>query len=312
MKLVQYCMSKKDEWDAFVRGCRNTHFFFQRDYMEYHADRFDDYSLMLYDDRGRLACVLPANRAEDVVYSHGGLTFGGFLIDNKFSTQQMLEAFSAVKEYLRNNQIVKLVYKCMPYIYFRYPSEEDRYALYLNNARLVRRDVSSTIYLPKRLSYSTLRKRMINKAAKAGLHLQQSGNLKGYWEVLTQVLRQQHGVSPVHTAEEITKLAVLFPENIKLYTATRHNEILAGALIYDNGHIVHAQYLANSEDGRRLGALDLVIHYLIDEVFKNRLYFDFGISNERQGRYLNTGLIAQKEGFGARAVIHDFYEIVIS
>ncbi|SDE80971.1 hypothetical protein, partial [Sporomusa acidovorans] len=71
------------------------------------------------------------------------------------------------------------------------------------------------------------------------------------------------------------------------------------------------QYLANSEEGRSTGALDLVIHYLVTEVYKDKIYFDFGISNEKQGRFLNTGLIAQKEGFGARAVVHDFYSLDI-
>lgn len=40
-------------------------------------------------------------------------------------------------------------------------------------------------------------------------------------------------------------------------------------------------------------------------------YFDFGISNENNGRFLNRGLIAQKEGFGARTIVHDFYELSI-
>jgi hypothetical protein len=40
----------------------------------------------------------------------------------------------------------------------------------------------------------------------------------------------------------------------------------------------------------------------------SKKYFDFGISSEKNGRYLNIGLIQNKESFGARAIAYDFYE----
>lgn len=128
---------------------------------------------------------------------------------------------------------------------------------------------------------------------------------------MTGVLESNHEAKPVHTLEEIKRLANLFTKNIRLFLAKKNGRIVSGALIYENQNIVHTQYLANSEEGRELGALDLLIDYLIKDVYKNKRYFDFGISNEDAGRYLNTGLIAQKEGFGARAVVHDFYELEI-
>lgn len=311
MKIRKYCFEMKEDWDFFVKKCKNTHFFYQRDYMEYHADRFNDYSLMVYDDRERLVCVLPANIKDNIVYSHEGLTFGGFLINDKMTTEKMLEVFLTLKAFLKDNDIKKLVYKCIPYIYHNYPSEEDRYALFINNAQIIRRDVSTTILIQRKLSYSKLRKRMIDKAIKENLSIQQSEELESYWELLTHVLQQNHQTKPVHSIDEIKKLVATFKQNIKLFTATKNNEIIAGTLVYENENVVHTQYLANSEQGRAIGALDLVIHYLISDVYKDKKYFDFGISNENQGRYLNTGLISQKEGFGARAVVHDFYEMSI-
>ena len=38
-------------------------------------------------------------------------------------------------------------------------------------------------------------------------------------------------------------------------------------------------------------------------------YFDFGISNEKQGKHINKGLNFWKEGFGARTITQDFYRI---
>ena len=128
-------------------NAKNSHFFFQRDYMDYHQDRFEDYSLMIYNSKDELTALLPASRHDDRVVSHGGLTFGGFLTDMKMKTETMLEIFEAVKNFLRQDNVSTLIYKCMPYIYYQYPSEEDKYALFVNDAELIRRDVSSTVLL---------------------------------------------------------------------------------------------------------------------------------------------------------------------
>ena len=74
---------------------------------------------------------------------------------------------------------------------------------------------------------------------------------------------------------------------------------------------MHTQYLANSAAGREVAALDLVIDQLITGAFREFRYFSFGVSTEGNGKYLNSGLISQKEGFGARAVVHDVYELAI-
>jgi hypothetical protein len=99
-----------------------------------------------------------------------------------------------------------------------------------------------------------------------------------------------------------------YPQHIVLHEARRDGALLAGVLVYDFGHVVHTQYLAASDAGRRTGALSLLLGELIEHVYTNRHYLSFGISTERQGEALNGGLVAQKERFGARAIVHDFYE----
>lgn len=311
MTIVKYTLEHKNTWDEFVRNSKNSHFFFLRDYMEYHSDRFDDFSLMIFDETDKLIAILPANIKENILYSHQGLTFGGFLVDDKMKTETILEIFELLKQFLKEKNIVKIVYKCIPYIYHIKPSEEDRYGLFRNDAKLIRRDVTSTIDLTEQVRYSKGRKWTINKAKKESIQTFESDDYKIFWELLTGVLESNHEAKPVHTLEEIKKLASLFPKNIKLFLAKKDERVVSGALIYENQSIVHTQYLANSEEGRELGALDLLIDYLIKDIYKDKKYFDFGISNEDAGRYLNTGLIAQKEGFGARAVVHDFYELEI-
>ncbi|WP_150465644.1 GNAT family N-acetyltransferase [Francisella sp. SYW-2] len=309
MKLIRYTTDKKKDWDLFVANAKNSHFMFYRDYMDYHSDRFKDFSLMFYDEKGKVLGLLPANIKDDVLYSHQGLTFGGFLIDTNLKTKSMLELFDVLKEYLLKQRIKKIIYKCIPYIYSGLPAEEDRYALYINEASLIRRDVTTTILLDNKIKYQEQRKRAIKKAFKNGLIIEESADYNSYWSILRDALKHQHDATPVHNEDEIKRLAQLFPNNIKLFVVKESEKILAGTVIFENSDIVHTQYLASSEQGRKVGALDFVLDYLISNKYKDKKYFDFGISNEDNGKYLNEGLIAQKEGFGARAVVHDFYEI---
>ncbi|AJI75219.1 acetyltransferase domain protein [Francisella philomiragia subsp. philomiragia ATCC 25015] len=309
MQLIKYTVDKKQDWDLFVTNAKNSHFMFYRDYMDYHSDRFKDFSLMFYDEKGKILGLLPANIEGDVLYSHQGLTFGGFLIDTNIKTKSMLELFDVLKGYLLKQNIKKIIYKCIPYIYSSLPAEEDRYALYVNEASLIRRDVTTTILLDNKIKYQEQRKRAIKKAFKNGLIIEESSDYNSYWSILRDALKHQHNATPVHNEDEIKRLAQLFPNNIKLFVVKDDEKILAGTVIFENSDIVHTQYLASSEQGRKVGALDFVLDYLISNKYQNKKYFDFGISNEDNGKYLNEGLIAQKEGFGARAVVHDFYEI---
>lgn len=147
-----YEQSDIDAWNNFVSGAKNFHFFFNRGYMDYHQDRFQDFSLMIYNEKGQLISVLPATVSYDgenkILVSHGGLTFGSFLVAQNTTAETMLEIFDAVKNFLRENNFSALIYKCIPYIYWRYPCEEDKYALFINDAKLIRRDVSSTVLPP--------------------------------------------------------------------------------------------------------------------------------------------------------------------
>jgi hypothetical protein len=309
MNIVKYDPNFKYEWDEFVKSSKNSHFFFLRDYMEYHGDRFQDFSLMVFNEKKQLISILPANVKDSVLYSHQGLTFAGFIVSDKMKTEKMLEFFDVLKGFLKELGIEKLIYKCIPHIYHIKPSEEDRYALFINDAKLIRRDVTSTINLAELVIYSNRRKRAIKKSQKEGVTYQESHDFAAYWLLLNDVLNQKHDTHAVHSLEEIKLLHSRFPQNIRLFLAYRNGELLAGSVVYETQTVAHTQYLANSNLGREIGALDGLVDFLIKETFKHKKYFDFGISTESQGQELNVGLISQKEGFGARAIVHDFYEL---
>lgn len=309
MIVERYTPERARDWDDLVGRSRTRHFLFRRGYMDYHADRFTDWSMMLVDEGKGLLGVLPANRSGDEVVSHGGLTFGGVLSVEAMSATRMLEAFDAMLDVLRADGVNRFVYKPVPHIYHSVPAEEDLYALFRQDARLIRRDVSSTIRLDKRLRYSKGRRAKI-KAARE-LTVEPSDDFATFIALEQQTL-ERHGVTPVHTGDELALLAGRFPDNIRLRIALRDGELLAGVVVYITPEVVHAQYIASTLEGREAGAVDAVVDRLIAEAGEaGRRWFDFGISTTEQGRNLNQGLVRNKESYGARATVYEWYELLL-
>lgn len=308
MEIRRYRREDKELWNSFVNKARNATFLFDRNYMDYHADRFDDNSFMFYH-KGKLKAVLPANVAGDTLYSHQGLTYGGLLLDKKATVEDVLECFDSLNSWLRENGISKVVYKALPWIYQQYPSEEDLYALtWKCKAQLISRDISSTIVIDNKLKFAESRKSGIRKALSLNIEVGESNDVDGFWHVLEDNLGNRYNAKPVHTASEMKLLMSRFPNNIRLYVAKMNGEIVGGTLIYVTPQVVHTQYISASVEGKKHGALDLLFDYIINKVYANCRYFDFGKSTEQGGAYLNEPLIFQKEGFGGRGVCYDWYQ----
>ncbi|MGZ7068983.1 MAG: hypothetical protein ACXVHT_11820 [Methanobacterium sp.] len=279
--------------------------------MEYHSDRFEDFSLMFFKGK-KLVGVMPVNIKNDTVSSHDGLTFGGMVSDQKMKTEMMLNMFDLLKEFLKDNGVKNLLYKVIPHIYHTIPAEEDLYALFRNNAKLIRRDISSAISMGEKIPYSRNKKRKIKIGQKSGLKIQESSDFENFMAIEEKRLKEKYGITPTHTAEQINLLAKKFPNNIKLFTAEINNEIYGGVIVFESKNVAHGQYQSATDAGLKLNGTDLIFDFLINNYYKDKKYFDFGISTERNGHYLNEGLINYKEQFGARAVVHDFYKMDIS
>lgn len=307
-QIIRYDASLKRDWDTFIDKSKNGTFLFKRDYMDYHADRFHDSSL-IFLSKNSIVAALPATSSGHVFSSHAGLTYGGLVMSRSITAADVLEIFSQIISYLKDHGVSTLIYKPVPHIYHRIPSEEDLYALFRCNASLTARGLSATILQSDRLKFRNIRKSGMRKAIKNNVHVEQTSDFSDFWKILESNLRARHGISPVHTIREITLLASRFPDEIKLYVAKTGQETLAGTVIYKTPTVAHSQYIAASPKGRESGALDLIFNYLIDDACSDSKYFDFGISTENDGRYLNESLEYQKEGFGARAVCYDRYEI---
>lgn len=309
MRITAYDNAWRKAWDDFVLASKNGTFLFMRGYMEYHADRFTDSSLIVTGEGDRIVALLPANRTGDTIVSHGGLTYGGFVIDTRMSGADMLGVFSLLREYLSDRGVKRMIYKPVPSIYHRQPSDEDLYALFRNDARLAVRNLSTTINLRDPIPSSRLMKRAVKRQRRYGIKVDEVEVADSFWPIVVEDRRVRHNVRPVHTARELNYLKGLFPENIRFYTATSGEEVLGGAVIYLDRGVIHLQYAACTPEGKDMYATDVIYHELINERLAGNNYFDFGISNEDAGRYLNEGMVRHKEEFGGRSIIYDAYEV---
>lgn len=309
IELRKYDSSQKNAWDTFIKNSRINTFLFQRDFMEYHSDRFADFSLMIYR-KGKLEAVLPGNIKRNVFYTHQGLTYGGLVISSKITATDVLAIFEQLNLFLKENGIDEVIYKALPIIYHKQPMQEDLYALYRLKAQKISCTLSSTIFSQNKIPFTESRKSGLRKAERAGITVEESSDYKAFWDILDYNLSQNHGVKPVHTLEEILKLKDLFPENIKLYCSVLEGKIIAGTVLFLMDNLIHVQYISASEEGKLSGALDLLFDQVINVIF-NSYDIDFGHSNEDSGNYLNERLIFQKEGFGGRGVIYEIYSYKI-
>ncbi|EPD7134283.1 GNAT family N-acetyltransferase, partial [Campylobacter upsaliensis] len=226
ISVVPYNANIKESWNLFNRDSKNGIFMFDRNYMDYHADRFIDHSLMFYED-SKLIALLPLNIKDCILYSHQGLTFGGFITNSIMKQYKMLECFKALLEYMREIKVQKMIYKAIPYIYHKYPAQEDIYALSLFGAKPCRTDCSSSINLTHLLSMPKGRKAQISRAKREGVVIESSTNFHAFITLLNEVLQTRHNTQAVHSAKELELLHNRFKDNITLYIAKQNNEILA-------------------------------------------------------------------------------------
>ena len=267
------------------------------------------YASYLFLRDGKPYALLPANRRDDTLYSHQGLTYGGFILGADATTVHVMEALTLLNDTLRSQGLRRVVYKALPWIYHSLPAEEPLYAIFrIPGCRLVERDISTAVMTTRQLRWKKDRRHAATVADRCGVRVQRSRDYEAFWQVLTDNLMQRHGVQPVHSLQEILLLESRFPEQIQLYTATVGDRLLAGSVVYLTPQVAHTQYIASTPEGKRSGAVDAIVRHLLNEAAITQPFLDFGKSTETHSDQLNASLLYQKEGFGGRAVCYDTYE----
>lgn len=304
-----YTEKNFDKWNSFVAEAKNSTFLFHRDFMDYHKERFRDFSLMIYH-HSELIALLPGHLRDNEFFSHQGLTYGGIVIKQDIRMTVFFEVFTEVLRFLNDKNIPHLYWKEIPYFYNSFPAEEWKYLMFITEAEMYRRDLCSVIDLRKDYYVSKSVKRYVKSSEKEGIYYKKCDLWEDFWEnILEPELLLSHNVLPIHSLQEIQDLKSKFEDNIHLYGVFLGNTIIGGTVVFTDKNIAHAQYICVKTEYKQTRALNLLFYKLLKEEFVNLDYFDFGISNEDNGRKLNKGLLFWKEGFGARGISQDFFKI---
>lgn len=305
--IKRYTDTDRKNWNDFCKKSKSPLFVFERSFMEYHKDRFTDHSLIFYNDEEIIA-LLPCNEKDGKLFSHLGLTYGGFITNTKMKQHIMNDCFDSLVDYARDKGFESILYKAVPHIFHEQPAEEDRYALFRHNAEIAKIEPATVINFESPLKMPKGRKAQISRAKREGVivkELSDEESFHTFMNLENQVLRKYHDAQAVHSGDEMYLLYSCFPEKIHLYGAFLNDTMIAGSVIYEYGQLIHTVYLAASDIAREIGALDLTIFTMMERFKDSKKWFDFGISSENGGKYMNEGLIAQKEGFGGRTNIYD-------
>lgn len=292
-------------WNEFITQSKNGTFLFHRDFMDYHSDRFEDFSLLVFDDSKLIACLV-ANKKENEVFSHQGLSYGGVLVKKDIRIKEYTLVFKELLKFMNDHHISQFTLKMLPKIYHKTISEEIDYVTFLTGAEVFRSDVYLVIDNNEKYKPNRNRKRALTLAENLNIEIKEDNNYNDFWnQVLTPNLVNRFGVQPVHSVEEIKKLADKFPKKIILFNAYQDDVLKAGVVMFLTDTVAHFQYSSGGEDRNDTAALDLLFDYIIRK-YSDKKYVSFGSSSEMDGRKLNEGLAYWKESFGAKTSVQSF------
>ncbi|MBK0368758.1 GNAT family N-acetyltransferase [Flavobacterium sp. SE-1-e] len=296
-------------WNDFIAKAKNATFLFHRDFMEYHKDRFEDYSLLVFEGE-KLVALLPANKVGNTVFSHQGLTYGGLILQPSCKLKSIIQIFKNILNFLNQQDISSLYLKQIPSIYCSYPSDEINYLMSVLQGKTVMKHNVSVIDLRRKILISKSRKECIRRGQKLGLQIKEETQIDAFWNtLLIPNLRDKYQSKPVHSAAEIKKLMQLFPANIRHFNVYHQNELVCGTTLFITPFVAKPQYISGSDKNNLLGSLDYLYDYLIHEIAKEKDFFDFGPSHENNGLQIVENINFWKESFGAHSLVQDFYEV---
>ncbi len=285
-------------------------------FISYHGNRYKDLSVIIFHENVPVAFCLAAAEPtnEYTVLSHPGATFGGLISGKGIQGSRLDYILSNLLMYYSNLGFKEFRYKNTPYIYSDKPSDDLLYATYKNGGVQTSSLLSCALDLRNPTSYSSQRVRGIKKGQQ-NVRIQFGWqNINYFWEILIYNLKTKHKSKPLHSLEEINELQKVFNEEIELVVARdkKSEEICAGVVLFKSKNVWKTQYIASGDYGRKIGALDELIHNIIMAAKSDQVkYLDFGTSNEPSSGILNDGLYSFKSGFGGGGVSYNQYRFEV-
>lgn len=280
--------------------------------MEYHAAVFEDFSYLIFDKKDLIAVFVAGRKHSDensaVLIAHPGLTYGGLVYVNNLKYNLIESIYDLLIHNFIKQGFSEVIIKPVPSVFCSRYSEANLFYFSDKGFVLHSRELNSVVDLSYELTFSKGRKDNIRKAQRNNVVISESNEFKDFWDLLTDNLWNSHKVIPVHSLNEIILLKSRFPDNIKLYIANIEGEIIAGVVVFSdsNNGFVHTQYISANDIGKKNGAVDAILNFILIEIKGKYSRFSFGISTSKG--ILNSGLLNQKEGFGSVIEVIDSYK----
>lgn len=304
-----YTAEDRPAWDAFIEKNVPHLFQFQRRYMEYHAHKFVDRSLVFIYE-GNIIGVFPAVICQDdsnQMVSHAGLTFGSFIVEKKTNFENLKLLIERAIEFIKSNDIKLLKIKLLPTLYQGSVAELIKFVcIQYHKVNKFLLTPTAIIDTSRHTVIQERRARQQKKAQKSSVQVIGNNAFEPFWNnVLIPNLKERFGVYPVHALPEIKYLHELFPENITQLNAYLKGEIVAGITLFHFGNIIKLQYISATEEGKNIGALDLILKTLMHEAMGSYDFIDMGTCAIPETNDLNIGLWYWKKGFGSKAMNYE-------
>lgn len=298
IQVQQYLLENAAEWNAFVKQSVNGSFLLERDFMDYHQERFEDHSLMMFIE-GQLMCCIPAHVKEGVFYSHRGLSYAGLII-SAAAVKNLDKIVDALLEYVKGLAFAKAELQ-LPPISYQFLNKEIAAVLEHKGFISNRKSHNQSVALDQEIQVSPKKSIGYRNGKFEGLRMETTNDFRSFWEeVLIPQLAERYHSKPVHSLAEIELLAARFPENIIQYNVYREDALLAGITFFIKGNIVKSQYTASSPDGLKTDAVAYIYMEAMKE-FKEKgcSLMDYGPVNEKDGS-VNKGLQRFKKQLGCQ------------
>ncbi len=282
--------------------------------MEYHSDRFEDHSLMIFDDEKLVGCF-PAHQTGTALHSHLGLTYGAFLIKapQRISSgetrllSEKQESFYThlvreVINYAKGKSFQKVELKLPPPFFD--PEFDAHYQCLMEMGfEIYEESLDLVVDLHKEWKPSPKKTAGYRNGKFNQLRLIVCDDLQEFWnKLLIPQLQERHNAKPTHTLEEIQLLKSRFPTKILQYYAEFDGKKVAGLTLFDFDNILKVQYAAASQEGFEKNAMDFLYLEIIQEARgSGKQFVDLGTVNNADGT-INEGLLRFKKQLGATAI----------
>jgi len=310
IEIQKYSLKFKELWDSFIDKADNGFFFFKRNYMEYHADRFYDYSLIVFIDN-EIKALFPCNLNGDIIYSHQGLSYGGVLHEVDADIYILNSIHKAIISYFNNLGIKHINISPIPSLYSK--TKNDFYEQILKEEPtniLVQKPISTIDH--ELVKLPTRRKLRIPKTHEDNYCFEIVDDMNMVWPMIEQCYLSQHGFNPVHSQSEIAYLKNCFPEKILINTIKENvpnAPILAALITLDDKRIVKFQYIGYTEIARKANVIDYLYYKTINKSISENKNVDMGHSIDINSNQINNKILFAKRRHGAVEITATTYSI---